>query len=116
MYAIEGSVYKADGDSLKDASDFSKEVESYLMRSGTAGISAVICAVAVIDHSFESLILKLDQAEASLAMLTNRDPASLGLQQAHLSLPMRRRHWEQACSTWRGLRTTKLTPQTFVIS
>jgi len=111
MYAMESGIYKIGSSKPKDANDFSKEVEAYLMRSGTAGISAVICAIAAIDLSFENLVSKLDQAEADLAMLTDRDPENLGFEQLRLSLPMRRRRWEQAWSTWNDLRTTKLAPQ-----
>jgi hypothetical protein len=112
--AMETGMYEEGSSRPKTTSDFSKEVESYLMRSGISGISAVICAVAAIDLSFESLISRLDQAEAALAMLTNRDPSNLAFQQSHLSLPLRRRHWEQAWSAWTGLRTTKLSPQSIL--
>ncbi len=114
LYAMEGSIYVIGSRKPKAGSDFSTEVESYLMRSGGAGISAVICSVAAIDLLFGSLIARLNQAEAALAMLTNRDPENLGFQQSHLSLPLRRRHWEQASATWNDLRTTKLSPQSIL--
>ena len=103
MYAMESVV-------PEDLGDFAREVKSYLMRPGTPGVSAVICAVAAIDHSFEGVISKLDRDEYLLAALTNRDPTNLGFQHSLLSLPMRRQHWKQAWSMWKSLRTSTLSP------
>ena len=52
-------MYAMDSETPTDTSAFSNEVKHYLMRSGIAGISAVICTLAAIDHSFEGIIASL---------------------------------------------------------
>jgi hypothetical protein len=91
--------------------EFERVVRDFLMTDGIPAVGAVICAAAVIDQSFESLISNLDRAETGLKILVKRHPDSPGFQQSHLSFPMRRRHWEQALDSWKGLRATKLTPR-----
>ena len=84
-------------------------VINYLMKPSAIGsIGAVICAIAVIDHSLEGLVGDLSRAESALKALPNRSPR---LQQALLSFPLRKRHWEQALAEWEALRATKLTPR-----
>ena len=98
-------------DPPNDKNDFENVVLNYLMTTGIDSISAVICAVAVIHHSLEGIVLKLDGAESAFRKMRDQYPHNRALQQAQLSLPMRQRHWEQALADWRNLRVTKLTPQ-----
>jgi len=104
-------IYAIGVDLPNDTKEFPGVVRDYLIRLGIPAIGAVICTAAVIDHIFEGQIPRLDSAEAALKLLTDRDPKNLAFQQSHLSLPLRRRHWEQAFEKWNALRATKLAPQ-----
>jgi hypothetical protein len=104
-------LYAVGIDPPDDKNQFEDVMLNYLSTSGIEAIGAVICAAAVIDHSLEGFVSKLDGAEAAFKKMRDQFPQNRALQQAHLSLPLRRRHWEQALAEWKLLRATKLSPQ-----
>jgi hypothetical protein len=104
-------LYAAGIDPPNDKNQFEGTVLNYLTTSGIEAISAVICAAAVIDFSLERFVSKAGFADAAFKKMRDQFPQNPALQQAHLSLPLRQRHWEQALAEWKTLRTTKLTPQ-----
>jgi hypothetical protein len=104
-------LYAIGVDVFPDKKDFEAVVQNYLAASGIKAIRAVICSAAVIDHHLEGATSKLDVAEEATKILIGRQPGNLTLQQARLSFPLRKRHWEQALAEWKLLRATKLSPQ-----
>lgn len=102
----------ATGGQTRNPEKFEADLRDFLLgRSGIAAIRSVICATAAIDFAFVNLLPKLESADTSLRILIERDPNNLAFQQSRLSLPLRRRHWEQACADWQNLRNSKLSPQ-----
>ena len=104
-------LYAVGIDPPDDKNQFEDIVLNYLMTDGIEAIGAVICVAAVIDFSLERFVSNLDGAEAAFKKMIDQFPQNRALEQAHLSFPLRQRHWEQALADWRNLRATKLTPQ-----
>jgi hypothetical protein len=104
-------LYAVGVDMPADKNDFETVVQNYLTTSGIAAIRAVICSAAVIDHVLGGIVSNLDRSEATFKTMLNRYPKNLPLQQAALSFPLRKRHWEQTLAEWKLLRSTKLAPR-----
>ena len=104
-------LYAVRVDPSDDKNEFERVIGDYLMTEGIHAVGAVICAAAVIDHFFEGLLPKLDSSEAVFRKLLDRFGDNLAFQQAQLSLPIRRRHWERALADWQNLRAIELAPR-----
>lgn len=88
---------------------FEQAVLNFLTCDGIDAIGAIICTLAVLDHSLEGFAK--NRAESALRTMADRHPDNVPLRRAHLSAPLRKRHFEQAFSDWRHLRETKLAPE-----
>jgi hypothetical protein len=105
-------IWYASGNPTSDSQEFEDILRKFLLeRTGIPAIRSVVCAAAAIDFSFVGFLSKLDSADNSLRILSERYPDNLAFQQSRLSLPLRKRHWEQAYADWRNLRNSKLSPQ-----
>ena len=99
-------IYAMDRQLPKENDEFGTIVRDYLMAPGMRGLGALLCAIAVIDYSLGKLARDLPRAEASLKAVEREHPDFP--KESGLSLPLRRKHWEQARADWLKLRRTRL--------
>ncbi|HTQ12421.1 MAG TPA: hypothetical protein VMH86_00995 [Rhizomicrobium sp.] len=102
LYAGGGRVSLDDGRSPS-------HLREHLMAGGTAAVGRLLAALAAIDFSLETMVARAREAEPVLRRLAEDCSGSAAFRESYLSLPLRRRHGEQALSDWRRLRETALT-------